>query len=135
MHKWGEGHLHSGSKHGKKVKSQAQAVAIMLSEKRHEKAHHGRADSNMKGGFSGVIEDPLPPEEPVHRGLARGALLKASKSFREGEMGPSEFNKHIKTAHGRLQEPMHMPMPATPSVSVQRHTHKKARTKGPKHGV
>jgi hypothetical protein len=77
----------------------------------------------------GIIEDPLPSGEPIHRGLARGALLKASKKYREGEMGPGEFNKHIKTAHSRLQEPMNIPMAATPSVSVQRHTHKKARTK------
>jgi hypothetical protein len=34
MHKWGKGLLHSGSKHGPKVSSQKQAVAIMLSEKR-----------------------------------------------------------------------------------------------------
>lgn len=34
MHKWKGGDLHSGSKHGPKVKSQKQAVAIMLSEKR-----------------------------------------------------------------------------------------------------
>lgn len=34
MHKWGKGELHSGSKSGPKVKSQKQAVAIMLSEKR-----------------------------------------------------------------------------------------------------
>jgi len=34
MHKWKSGKLHSGSKSGPKVKSQKQAVAIMLSEKR-----------------------------------------------------------------------------------------------------
>ena len=34
MSKWGKGDLHSGSKGGPKVKSQKQAVAIMLSEKR-----------------------------------------------------------------------------------------------------
>lgn len=34
MSKWGKGKLHSGSKTGPVVKSQAQAVAIMLSEKR-----------------------------------------------------------------------------------------------------
>lgn len=34
MHKWGEGKLKSGSPSGPKVKSQKQAVAIMLSEKR-----------------------------------------------------------------------------------------------------
>jgi hypothetical protein len=34
MGKWKAGKLHSGSKKGPKVKSQKQAVAIMLSEKR-----------------------------------------------------------------------------------------------------
>ena len=41
MHKWKSGKLHSGSKSGPKVKSQKQAVAIMLSEKRNESAHGG----------------------------------------------------------------------------------------------
>lgn len=40
MHKWKHGNLHSGSKKGPEVKSQKQAVAIMLSEKRNEQ-HHG----------------------------------------------------------------------------------------------
>ena len=34
MDKWKAGDLHSGSKNGPPVKSQKQAVAIMLSEKR-----------------------------------------------------------------------------------------------------
>jgi hypothetical protein len=34
MHEWRHGKLHSGNKHGKKVKSQAQAEAIALSEAR-----------------------------------------------------------------------------------------------------
>jgi Family of unknown function (DUF6496) len=42
MKKYGEGKLHSGSKSGPKVKNQKQAVAIMLSEKRKEKAHGGK---------------------------------------------------------------------------------------------
>ena len=37
MGKWKRGELHSGSKEGPKVKSQKQAVAIMLSEKRESK--------------------------------------------------------------------------------------------------
>jgi hypothetical protein len=41
MGKWKAGQLHSGSKKGPKVKSQAQAVAIMLSEKRKEQANGG----------------------------------------------------------------------------------------------
>lgn len=36
MHEFKEGDLHSGSKHGPKVKSRKQAVAIMMSEKRKE---------------------------------------------------------------------------------------------------
>lgn len=39
MHKWKHGKLKSGS--GEKVKSQKQAVAIMLSEKRNEAKHGG----------------------------------------------------------------------------------------------
>ncbi len=42
MHKWKTGKLHSGSKSGPKVTSQKQAVAIMMSEKRNEKAHGGK---------------------------------------------------------------------------------------------
>jgi len=38
MHKWKAGKLHSGSKKGPKVKNRKQAIAIMLSEKRKEKA-------------------------------------------------------------------------------------------------
>ena len=42
MHKWKHHKLHSGSKHGRKVKSRKQAIAIMLSEKRKEAANGGR---------------------------------------------------------------------------------------------
>jgi hypothetical protein len=57
MHKFKEGTLHSGSKSGKKVKSRAQAVAIMLSEKRaaeggkkeyRSKTHHERSEKLRK---------------------------------------------------------------------------------------
>lgn len=41
MHKWKEGQLHSGGPKGPAVKSQKQAVAIMLSEKRKENANGG----------------------------------------------------------------------------------------------
>ncbi len=49
MHKWKEGKLHSGSKTGKKVKSQDQAVAIMLSEKR--AAKKGKKEYQPTGGM------------------------------------------------------------------------------------
>ena len=47
MKKWKGGELHSGSKSGPKVKSQAQAVAIMLSEKR--KAEGGKKEYKSRG--------------------------------------------------------------------------------------
>lgn len=47
MHKFGKGELHSGSKSGPKVKSQKQAVAIMLSEKRAAKG--GKKEYKPKG--------------------------------------------------------------------------------------
>jgi uncharacterized protein DUF6496 len=50
MSKWGKGDLHSGSKSGPKVKSQKQAVAIMLSEKRAAKGGKKEYQSSaMKG--------------------------------------------------------------------------------------
>ena len=44
MHKFSRGKLHSGSKHGPKVKSRNQAIAIMMSERRKEKSgkYHGQ---------------------------------------------------------------------------------------------
>ena len=46
MHKWKAGTLHSGSKKGPRVKSQKQAIAIMLSEKR--AAKRGKAEYKAK---------------------------------------------------------------------------------------
>lgn len=46
MNKWKHGQLHSGSKTGKPVTSQPQAVAIMLSEKR--KAQGGKKEYQSK---------------------------------------------------------------------------------------
>lgn len=46
MTKWKAGQLHSGSKQGKKVTNRAQAIAIMLSEKR--KAAAGKSEYKSK---------------------------------------------------------------------------------------
>ena len=54
MHKWKTGKLHSGSKKGPKVKSQKQAVAIMLSEQRKEKANGGRYPEGKLGPVSSL---------------------------------------------------------------------------------
>lgn len=53
MHKWGAGKLHSGSKKGPVVKSQKQAVAIMLSEKRAAKG--GKKEYKSLGKGSGAV--------------------------------------------------------------------------------
>lgn len=37
MHKWKAGMLHSGSKRGPVVRKQAQAIAIMMSERKKER--------------------------------------------------------------------------------------------------
>lgn len=52
MHKWGKGELHSGSPKGPKVKSQKQAVAIMMSEKR--EAAKGKSEYKASGPMKGL---------------------------------------------------------------------------------
>lgn len=51
LHKFKHGDLHSGSKSGPKVKSRAQAIAIMLHEKGEAKAGKSeyKSDAPMKG--------------------------------------------------------------------------------------
>jgi hypothetical protein len=49
LEKFKHGMLHSGSKHGKKVKNRNQAVAIMLSEKRSENKHGGHYPEGVGG--------------------------------------------------------------------------------------
>lgn len=52
MSKFKRGTLHSGSKHGAKVTSRKQAIAIMLSEKRaskHKKEYRQRRGSLVTG--------------------------------------------------------------------------------------
>lgn len=48
MHKFKHGELHSGSKKGKKVTDHAQAVAIMMSEKKSgKKEYHAGPSKNF----------------------------------------------------------------------------------------
>ena len=51
MSKWKSGDLHSGSKKGPQVKSQSQAVAIMLSEKRAAKGGKKEYQSHAVKGL------------------------------------------------------------------------------------
>jgi hypothetical protein len=54
MHKWKSGKLRSGG-NGPKVRSQAQAVAIMLSEKRKEKANGGKYPERKRPKLASVM--------------------------------------------------------------------------------
>ena len=49
MHKFKHGGLHSGSPSGPKVKSRAQAIAIMLSEKRAAEGGKKEYQPSMRG--------------------------------------------------------------------------------------
>lgn len=49
MHKFGSGNLHSGLKHGKKVTSRNQAIAIMMSEKRAAQGGKKEYKASVKG--------------------------------------------------------------------------------------
>ena len=62
LHKWKTGTLHSGGPGGPKVKSQKQAIAIMLSEKRKEAEHGGHYPEKAIGG--GVTSLPIPQPVP-----------------------------------------------------------------------
>lgn len=48
MGKFKRGQLHSGSKHGPKVKNRKQAIAVMMSEKRNEAKHGGKYKESGK---------------------------------------------------------------------------------------
>lgn len=64
MHKWGEGTLRSGNKEtGKPVRSQKQAVAIMLSEKR--AARGGKREYQASGGTNPMIHARKPQEKTL----------------------------------------------------------------------
>lgn len=54
MHKFKHHKLHSGSKSGPVVKNREQAIAIMESEKRAEKAHGGKYPERHKGKHGSV---------------------------------------------------------------------------------
>ena len=68
MEEFKAGGLHSGSKHGPKVKSRAQAIAIGLSEERKEghkvpkkQTHHGKAADESNPAAPAVISAPTEP--------------------------------------------------------------------------
>jgi len=83
MHKWKTGKLHSGSPEGPKVKSQKQAVAIMLSEKRAAAAGKKEYQAHQAGGpvkrtehgYPKDTDMPLPSMEKGETGPPSGKAL------------------------------------------------------------
>jgi len=71
MREYKHGTLHSGSKHGPKVKSRAQAVAIAMSQAGLSKSvdHAMRRVRKLFSGISGSIENLLDPEAKAKTGL------------------------------------------------------------------
>lgn len=74
MHKWKSGDLRSGSKSGKKVTSQKQAVAIMLSEKR--KADSGKEEYKSSKGKK-VFKPKAKGKKPMPKKAKSGAKMQA----------------------------------------------------------
>ena len=91
MHKFKHGQLHSGSKHGPKVKKRSQAIAIMLDEKRkadegdeeykadpdNDGDTHDDTDSNDdgdmdSGGGIGPSDDTVQEMMQPQRGKSKG---------------------------------------------------------------
>ena len=91
MHKWKAGVLRSGNKHsGPRVTSQAQAVAIMLSEK--QKAAEGDTEYQS----SGMQKEKIVPEKKNWiKGAIRhpGALKRAAKRAGESTKGYAAQHK------------------------------------------
>ena len=81
MHKFGSGTLHSGGPGGPKVKSQKQAVAIMMSEKRTEAKHGGHypEKSYFQGGSTMAKSSGLHDASYA----AGGSVLPRSRDFKK----------------------------------------------------
>lgn len=103
LHEFSEGKLHSGSKHGPKVKSRAQAIAIGLSEERKEghhvkPKHHSFESSNAAYGHA---TEGKPNEHHIEQGhKTHGSERKNGGAGRHGhdESGHSHYSEH-KTPH------------------------------------
>lgn len=109
MHKFKQGKLHSGSKHGPEVKSRKQAIAIGLSESRQAKksydrsAHHpgnpGFPSSSEAGG------SPPPATYKAHEARERevmGAGYEQHEAAERNSMHnnpPHTFPKGTRSAH------------------------------------
>ena len=117
MSEWKAGKLRSGSKHGPVVKSQAQAVAIGLSEQRKEghpvKKHHSFASSDAPHGAASMGK-PEHHEQPVGHKV-KGSERKNDGAGRHGadESGHRAYSEHKAPRH---PEGSHAPVNHAPGA-------------------
>ena len=117
MSEWKAGKLRSGSKHGPVVKSQAQAVAIGLSEQRKEghpvKKHHSFASSDAPHGAASMGK-PEHHEQPVGHKV-KGSERKNDGAGRHGadESGHRSYSEHKSPRH---PEGSHAPVNHAPGA-------------------
>jgi hypothetical protein len=151
MHKFKHGNLHSGSKHGKKVKSRKQAIAIGLSEAReaghHVPPHHEHGSisegARRTGGerdFMADMERHSSIEKHGHDMTRSGIIEKhgmlpfpdGSRFTDEGQQTPYGTHPaaipHIPPNHAAKHGPAPAPLPAHRSsgyghAAHQRHGH------------
>ena len=89
MHKWKTGKLRSGSPEGPKVKSQKQAVAIMLSEKRAAAQGKKEYQAHQDGGpvLPQLKKGETGPQSPTVPGLRKGET---------GPQSPGDYPHDVK---------------------------------------
>jgi hypothetical protein len=76
MHRWKHGQLHSGSKSGPLVKNRAQAIAIMMSERRAEQRHGGKYPEKKQDG-GGIDFDRAATDESYRTQILSNPKLSA----------------------------------------------------------
>lgn len=110
MHKFKEGTLHSGSKHGPKVKSRKQAIAIAMSESGQSKKGYDRS-AHHKGnpGFPSSSEaggSPPPATYKAHEARER-EVMGAGYEQHEAQERASMHNRPAHSFNAPNRTPAH----------------------------
>lgn len=96
MHEFRGGKLHSGSKHGPKVKNPKQAVAIAMSESNQAKPEYNRK-AHFKGnpGFPSDPEAKSPPQTyAAHEGREKEVMGAGYEEHERGERNPTRLGSN-----------------------------------------
>ena len=99
MHKFKHGTLHSGSKHGPKVKSRKQAIAIALSESGQSKKNYDRGSHNEGNpGFPSTVSH----SPPHHKESAvKNKETEKAHEAREKQVMGAGYEEHERGEAGR----------------------------------